>query len=333
MSEEELKQEVVNNNETVSNEEVATEVLNAPKKGKKEKKPKSKVRSIIEWVLTGIFGVLFVICAAGNIDGMIHKKEHYNQTLRFGYGSFLVLTNSMEPKYKVYSALITKYENPDKIYKKYLSIIEKAKKEIAPEGVDPSDVTTEDVLKSDYEIKIDLTFWGKHVVDVDPTNPIFDDPQYPKNPQGVETPVAITHRLREIQVREQFEKGKGRYVFICSGINEDASNFKPNQYQAFTEKELLGVVKIGSPVLGWFFQIISSPWGLLVFLLIPALYLVITSSLDILKALKEPEEKAAVSTNGETKKIDSLDQLSDEERKRLKEEMLKKMMEGKNGDK
>ena len=295
MSEEELKQELVDNNQNVSEEVTPTEVLDAPKKDKKEKKPKSKVRSILEWVLTGVFGVLFLICAIGNIDGMIHKKDHYNQTLRFGYGSFLVLTNSMEPKYKVNAALITKYEDPEKIYQRY--------------------------LKGET---IDLTFWGKQGPTVTPTNPELHDPKYPVEP------VAITHRLREVQINEGVKKGNGRYIFICAGINKDSENFTPNQYQAFTEKELLGEVKIGSQALGWFFRIISSPWGLLIFLLIPALYLVITSSLDILKALKDNDDKTVTATpNGETKKIDSLNQLSDEERKRLKEEMLQEMMKGK----
>lgn len=276
-------------------EEVATEVLDAPKKGKRVKKPKSKARSIIEWVLTGVFGVFFIICAIGNLDGMINAKKHYNQNLRFGYGSFLVLTNSMEPKYKVNYALITKYEDPEKIYQKW-----QAGK------------------------TIDLSFWGLKTVTVTPTDEKYNDPEYP------ERPVTITHRLREVQVRPEYEKGKGRYVFICSGINENASNYKPNQYQAFTEKELLGVVKYGSPVLGWCFKVITEPWGLLIFLLIPALYLVITSSLDIMKALKDEDEKPKTAgAGGDGKTIESLNQLSDEDRKRLKEEMLQEMMKGK----
>ena len=282
MGEEEVKTGIVDNNQTISEEITPTEVLDAPKKGKKEKKPKSKARSIVEWILTGIFGLLFLVCAIGNIDGMIHAKEHYKQTLRFGYGSFLVLTNSMEPKYKVNYALVTKYESPETIYKKW-----QAGK------------------------TVDLTFWGIDTgLKVTPTDTTYNDPQYPK------TPVAITHRLREIQIRENIQKGKGRYVFICSGINEKASNYTPNQYQAFTEKELLGVVKYGSPALGWVFRVLSSPWGLLVFLLVPALYLVISSSLDILKALKDTDDQPATASVGNGKTIESLNQLSDEDRKR-----------------
>ena len=49
-------------------------VEEAPKKGKKKK---SKARNIFEWVFTGIFVVLFLIFGAGQIDGMVHKDEHF----------------------------------------------------------------------------------------------------------------------------------------------------------------------------------------------------------------------------------------------------------------
>ena len=38
-------------------------------KEKRVKKPKSKARKIIEWVLTGIFLALFAFVLAGQIDG------------------------------------------------------------------------------------------------------------------------------------------------------------------------------------------------------------------------------------------------------------------------
>ena len=94
---------------------------------KKVKKPKSKARKIIEWVLTGIFVALFVVIGVAQIDGLVHKKDHYNQTIRFGYGTFVVETDSMErdaDRNKVYgvkSAIITYLDNADKIYKDYLA--------------------------------------------------------------------------------------------------------------------------------------------------------------------------------------------------------------------
>ena len=39
---------------------------------KREKKPKSKTRRIIEWILTGIFFVIFAIAGIAQIDGLIN---------------------------------------------------------------------------------------------------------------------------------------------------------------------------------------------------------------------------------------------------------------------
>ena len=85
----------------------------------KPKKKKSKTRSIVEWTLTIVFGIFFVIAGIGQIDGMIHQKDNYGQTLRFGWGSFVVLTDSMEPVYPVDSAIITYKESPEYIFDLY----------------------------------------------------------------------------------------------------------------------------------------------------------------------------------------------------------------------
>ena len=89
-------------------EVVVTEVVDSPKK---EKKQKSKARKIIEWVFLGIFMAACAFILAGNIDGMVHKKQNYGQSIRFGVGSFIVLTNSMEPEIKTDSAIITYKED------------------------------------------------------------------------------------------------------------------------------------------------------------------------------------------------------------------------------
>ena len=83
---------------------------------KRTKKPKSKARKIIEWVLTGLFLALFAIVGIAQIDGMVHKKDHYNQLIRFGYSNYVVETNSMEPKYMKGTAIIDYLEDADKIY-------------------------------------------------------------------------------------------------------------------------------------------------------------------------------------------------------------------------
>lgn len=272
--------------------------------GKKVKKPKSKTRRIIEWVLTGFFVALFIVFGAGQIDSMIHKKENYNQNLSFGYGSFVIRTDSMEPKYKVGTAIITHKDDPETIYKKYQEYL------------------------IDNTKTIDMTFMDNYNVEVAPkvATDLYD--------QTRPTNMVMTHRLREVIVNENVNKGEGRYIFIVSGINVSEHQSQAGQYQAFTEKQILGVVKVNSVFLGGFYSFISSPWGLLVFLLIPAFYLVITSVLDIFKAMreKEAEEELQIETGGSGNTPSSLDSLSKEDRERLKKQMLDDMLK-KKGDK
>lgn len=291
---------------------------------KKVKKPKSKARKIIEWVLTGVFGVLFIILGIGQIDGMVHQKDHFGQTLKFGYGTFVVQTDSMEKDvsgkkvYGIKSALITHLDNPDKIYKDYLSY----------KGTDKH---------------IDVTFHDSYIANTE-----YSKPVEPENSElTVRTPSAsypiITHRVREIHVNPNVKKGEGKYTFIVAGINPYSTNLgwkegEPpitiNQYQVFTEKELLGRVVVGSAFLGGVFGFVSSIWGLLILLLIPAFYLVITSVIDIFKAYKEPEEEKASggSSNGDSSGgSKGTVELSEEDKKRLKEELLQEMLDKKKG--
>ena len=141
----------------------------------------------------------------------------------------------------------------------------------------------------------------------------------------------MTHRLFELRVDTSIKLGEGRYMFFTTGINPEGSESHPGQYQAFTEKEIIGVVVMNSVFLGGFFGFISSPWGLLVFLLVPAFYLVITSVMDIFKAIKDPEEETAGEGEEKKKSASSLDELSEEDRARLKQEMLDEMMNKKKG--
>lgn len=289
---------------------------------KKVKKPKSKARKIVEWVLTGVFGVLFIFLAIGFIDGMVHKNEHFGQNLKFGFGTFVVETDSMEKQYisetdsykKVYgvkSALITHLDNSDDIYKDYL----KGK-------------------------TIDLTFYYDARA-YNKTYPQPSDSTLTTRTSPADYPI-ITHRLREMVINEGVQKGKGKYTFIVSGINNLSKNLGSdgvnpvtiNQYQAFTEEHLLGRVVVGSAFLGGVFGFVSSIWGLLILLLIPAFYLIITSVIDIFKAYKEPAEESASesSPKGEDKPKGSVE-LSEADKKRLKEELLQEMLNKKKGDK
>ena len=282
---------------------------------KAQKKPKSKARKITEWVLTGLFLVIFAILGIAQIDGMVHKKDHHNQMLKFGYGTFVVQTGSMEPSYKKGDALVTKLQSADTIYKDFQ----------AGKNVDLTfyyDAKCyQEVVASSYS---------------DPENEhlteLITPPQYP----------IITHRVMEIHVNEDKKTGEGRYYFITAGINDSVASATKEgedgkryvyQYQAFTENYLLGRVVIGSAFLGGVFSFVSSVWCLLILLLIPEFYLIITSVIDIFKAYKEPEEeKAAGQVEGEASSENKAINLSEEDKKRLKEELLQEMLEKKKGD-
>lgn len=283
-------------------------------KEKRVKKPKSKARKIIEWVFTGIFLAIFGFVMAAQIDGMVHKKDHYDQQIRFGYGTFMVKTDSMKPVYGIDTALITYLEDPEKIYDRF--------------------------QKGET---VDITFVHVPIANNDYTSP-RDNPELTvrtnastdKQVDGV----PMTHRVREIHVNESVAKGKGRYTFITAGINtrsewmgwqEGQPDMVINQYQAITEKELLGRVVINSPVLGGFFTFVSSVWGLLILLLIPAFYLVITSVIDIFKAYKEPEP-ATEGAGGPSNNNNGPVTLSDADKKRLKEQLLEEMISKKKGE-
>ena len=272
-------------------------------KEKREKKPKSKTRRIIEWILTGIFFVIFAIAGIAQIDGLINKNKHYGQQIRFGYAAFVVKTESMEPVYKVDTAIITYLEDVDKIYERY-----------------------------ENGETIDVTFYDAYTANTEYTKPSEAHPELTMRTHMAEYPI-ITHRVVEIHKNDAVNKGEGKYTFIVAGINKGvgaATDGDGNiyQYQAFTEKELLGRVVVGSAFLGAIFGFVSSVWGLLILLLIPSFYLIITSVIDIFKAYKEPDEELATANGAPTSK----GELSEEDKKRLKEELLQEMMNKKKGD-
>ena len=283
---------------------------------KAPKKQKSKARKIIEWVLTGLFLALFAFVAIAQIDGMAHSKDHFGQTLKFGYGTFVVKTESMEKDYMKGDALVTQLQSADTIYKDF-----KAGKTVDVTFYYNSDAYQE-VVSSSYASPTESEYLSE----------LIAPPEYP----------IITHRVMEIHVNESKKTGEGRYYFITAGINESVASATKEgtdgkrhvyQYQAFTEKYLLGRVVIGSAFLGGVFSFVSSVWGLLILLLIPAFYLIITSVIDIFKAYKEPVEETAGENNGENtpnenKNVD----LSEEDKKRLKEELLQEMLSKKKGD-
>ena len=280
------------------------------KKEKKAKKPKSKARKIIEWVLTGLFLAVFAVIMVGQIDGMVHRKDHYGQQIRLGFATFVVQTNSMEPEIHVNSAIVTYLDSAEKIYNDF-------------NNLKPSE-------------HIDLTFVDGYNVNDETVKPILPENQVLTYRTSLDVAIPITHRLREVHYYPDVALGFGRYVFITAGINagEKAatdSEGNINQYQAFSESELLGRVVANSAFLGGFFGFICSPFGLLGLLLVPAFYLVITSVLDIFKAYKDPDEEKATADGPHLPDGSKQVELSEEDKKRLKEELLKEMIDKKKG--
>ena len=82
-------------------------------KSKKEKKPKSKARKIIDWVITGVFATLIVGLAVIQII----NKTTKNQNL-FGAQYQKVLTDSMSPTYKVNDIIFIKEADPNDLMKR-----------------------------------------------------------------------------------------------------------------------------------------------------------------------------------------------------------------------
>ena len=281
---------------------MSEEVLKTPvikTSEKKPKKEKSKARKIVEWILFAIFGAIFAFILIGNIQGAVNKKDNYNQSIRFGVGSFIVLTNSMEPEIKQDDAIIT--------YKEDVS-------------------TFKDRLAKGETI--DVTFANVPIeYSLEPDTERF---KHANGGRLVISGQIMTHRLIEVHEDASIEYGKGRYIFVASGINYETGEYsKAGQYQLFTEKQYLGVVQFSNGALGKVFNFIISPIGLILLLLIPAVYLIVTSSIDIFKAMKESEASEGVYT-GEG---DKLATLTDADRERLKKELLEEMINAKREEK
>ena len=268
----------------------------------KQKKKKSKGRVITEWILFGIFGALCAVVLIGNIQGATQRDAHYGQSIRFGIGSFIVLTTSMEPEIKKDDAIIT-YQQ---------------------------DVTTFKA-RLDKGEKIDVTFANVPIeYSLEP-----DSPQYKRENGGqiVITNQIMTHRLMEVHEDTSIQFGKGRYIFVASGINHQGDYSLMGQYQLFTEKQYLGVVIMNNGFLGKVFNFIISPIGLILLLLIPVVYLIVASSIDIFKALKDTDGEVAAVEGGGGAASGKLSSVSADDRERLKKELMDEMLRAKKGGK
>ena len=82
-------------------------------KSKKPKKPKSKARKIIEWVITGVFAALLVGVGVIQIINKTSKSQNV-----FGPQYQKVLTDSMSPVYKVNDIIVVEKTSAKDLYKR-----------------------------------------------------------------------------------------------------------------------------------------------------------------------------------------------------------------------
>lgn len=281
----------------------------------KQKKPKSKGRKIFEGIFTGIFVVLIAgacgILIAANIK-KVQNPENKNAPVKIGnlYMPVLVITDSMEPVYPVNTAIFLQEVSCESIYQDYLN------------GSN-SDLTfldnflvmsTTNILTPEELVEFQTRFEQKAERPTDPTK------------------FTVTHQLFFCVKHDEVEYGKGKYLFFVQGINHNSKVIGAEaQYQVFTEAQLYGKVTGSSKFLGWCFTAATSPWGLIVLILIPSLYMIISSIIDVYRAVKEEENEELTGVNpDDVNKInDPLNGLSKKERERLKQEMLDEMMKGK----
>ncbi len=252
-------------------------------KEKKPKKPKSKARKIIDWVITGVFAALLV--GVGVIQ-IINKTSKSQNVL--GPTFQRVLTDSMSPVYKVNDVIVVQKASPADLYKR---VNEK---------------------HQDVDLSFKWTVAGKEV--------------------------SMTHRLQTVTYSEaaQTDPITGatyHYTFVAHGINKYSEFCKigdqygdcTTQTQTFHEDAIIGRVTRKS----WVMTFATSIWGLLVLLLIPCLYLIIASVIDICKALDDKEEVPAegeIVGEASDKPKDLLAGLSEKEKEKLKKQMLDEML-------
>jgi len=262
---------------------------------KKIVKKKSLARKIIDWVVVGIFGVLFAFMITYNVVSKKTASSNYGVPSFNGFQTLVVLTDSMEGDYMVGSACFVKKMDP-----------------------------------STFKVGDDLTFYYS------PWKSYMDNP-------------IVTHRIRSIDFNDENPTGE-KYTFTLGGINKNSEQAWEvsghttrdctNQEQVVTEKFVLGKVVGNSMFVGKIYSFVTSIAGLIIIILIPALYLIISYILDIYKACK-PEIEAA--ENGDSVQNDSaskisnvdtsrLDSLSEKEREKLKQELLEQLMEDKHHD-
>jgi len=276
---------------------------------KKVKKERSKVRKIIEGIFVGIFVALVGVSCFAMISSTVAKKEGGNEYAPTSVGNIympiIVLTDSMEPDIKTDSAIFLKKITPEEVVEKYNN------NEKVDLCFDDYFAVYQNITSAYTETTIN--FLANYSVNG------VGQPKTDRTTESTPAPIrTLTHRLFYIQINNDTPLGEGKYFFFVEGINTESTHYSAtNQYQVFTESELYGLVTGSSVFIGGVFSFVKSPLGLIILLLIPTLYMVISSVLDLFKAY-EPEPEGT--------SPDGLKGLSKKDIKRLKEEMLNQII-------
>ena len=222
----------------------------------------------------------------------------------------MVLTDSMEPEYMVGDVLII-----NKV-KSYSDLVEEYR--LGDDGVENTEDDAIVTIGSSTTTlvdgaTIDLTF-------------LYDI-------AGIGEEFSVTHRVSKVVIREDLEEGSGRFFFTTHGINTDSEQCSTNggdctnQTQSFDERKVIGRVQSVNGFLTVVYSVFTSTWGLLALILIPAIYLIITSVIDIVKTMSEKEETSSSSNSASLAKDDLLSQLSPKDLERLKKDLLNELLD------
>lgn len=266
----------------------------------KQKKPLTKGKKAVKIVgniLTGVFFCFIAFCCFLLISGKVSASKTNRDSAPTPIGNrylpIIVVSDSMEPDYQVNTAIFVKKESGDSIKEKW-----------------------------EKGYTVDLTFYDgctKKVNDLDDTTREFLDSKG-KNYCTPNMETTMTHRLIYVQENSDVEYGEGKYFFIVEGINRNNQlTGGEHQYQILTENELYGECIGCSNFIGATFKFATSALGLIILLLIPSLYMIISSLVELFKKETEVEE----TTN------DPLSGISKKNKERLKEELLNELINSK----
>lgn len=160
----------------------------------KKKVKKSKLRRILEGIFFSVFGIIFVAILGFQIVGNITKKDNYGVPNVLGTQIMVVLTDSMEPDYKVDDMIIVKKTDPEKIYElvKSDSNTKEGKVKFQDTAQNLKWIEEDCLVIDTSSLKIDLSFYYS----------------------TSELKMTMTHRLIGIRLNEDVKEGNGRYDFL-----------------------------------------------------------------------------------------------------------------------